>query len=105
MRHLFLTGLLLLCASLETKAQHVFRNTSLSDALIELDASSKRYEISFVYNELEDFTVTTTIGRRRSLPDAVRDVCGFYPVRVSVRGRDILVECMQKDRTKPLLVR
>ena len=100
MRHLFLTGLLLLCASLETKAQHVFRNTSLSDALIELDASSKRYEISFVYNELEDFTVTTTVGRRRSLPDAVRDVCGFYPVRVSVRGRDILVECMQKDRTK-----
>jgi hypothetical protein len=85
---------------LETKAQHVFRNTSLSDALIELDASSKRYEISFVYNELEDFTVTTTVGRRRSLPDAVRDVCGFYPVRVSVRGRDILVECMQKDRTK-----
>ena len=81
-------------------AQHVFQSTSLSKALIELDQSSKHYDISFVYDELEDFTVTKTIKRGRSLPDAVREVCGFYPVKVSVKGRDILVECIQKDRTK-----
>ena len=81
-------------------AQHVFNGTSLSKALIELDQSTKHYDISFVYDELEDFTVTKTVKRGRSVPDAVREVCGFYPVRVVVRGHNILVECMQKDRTK-----
>ena len=81
-------------------AQHVFKDVSLSEALIQLDQSSKRYDISFVYDELEDFTVTKTIKKNCSLPDAVREVCGFYPVRVIVKGRDILVECIQKDRTK-----
>ena len=97
-RILFLT---LSCAlSILTQAQHTFQGTSLSEALIELDKSSKHYDISFVYDELEDFTVTKTVKRGRSLPDAVREVCGFYPVRVHVKGRDILVECIQKDRTK-----
>ena len=97
-RILFLT---LSCAlSILAQAQHTFQGTSLSEALIELDKSSKHYDISFVYDELEDFTVTKTVKRGRSLPDAVREVCGFYPVRVHVKGRDILVECIQKDRTK-----
>ena len=87
-----------LCAT--AHAQHVFQGTSLSKALIELDQSTKHYDISFVYDELEDFTVTKTIKRGASLPDAVREVCGFYPVTVSVKGHDILVECIQKDRTK-----
>lgn len=81
-------------------AQYVFKGTSLSEALITLDRSTKFYDISFVYDELEDFTVTKTIKRGRSLPEAVREVCGFYPVRVLVKGHDILVECIQKDRTK-----
>ena len=93
--------LLIFCAlSTLAQAQHTFQGTSLSEALIELDKSSKHYDISFVYDELEDFTVTKTVKRGRSLPDAVREVCGFYPVRVNVKGRDILVECIQKDRTK-----
>ena len=97
-RILFLT---LSCAlSILAQAQHTFQGTSLSEALIELDKSSKHYDISFVYDELKDFTVTKTVKRGRSLPDAVREVCGFYPVRVHVKGRDILVECIQKDRTK-----
>ena len=81
-------------------AQYVFNGTSLSEALIALDKSTKFYDISFVYDELEDFTVTKTIKRGRSLPEVVREVCGFYPVRVWVKGREILVECIQKDRTK-----
>ena len=81
-------------------AQYKFQATSLSEALILLDQSSKRYDISFVYDELEDFTVTKTIKKGCSLPEAVREVCGFYPVRVTTKGRDILMECIQKDRTK-----
>ncbi|MBQ9649539.1 MAG: TonB-dependent receptor [Prevotella sp.] len=92
--------MMMCCSCVVTQAQHIFHGTSLSKALIELDQSSKRYDISFVYDELEDFTVTKTIKRGQSLPKAVREVCGFYPVRVTVKGHDILVECIQKDRTK-----
>ena len=101
MRH---TILLLIVAGLmatgSLKAQHHFKATSLSEALIALDHSTERYDISFVYDELEDFTVTTDIRKSSSVPDAVRQVCGFYPVKVSVKGRNIFVECIQKDRTK-----
>lgn len=92
--------IILLTAAFSARSQHTFRGTSLSEALIALDNSSKRYNITFVYDELEDFTVSKTIPQGRSLPDAVREVCGFYPVRVVVQGREIFVECTQKDRTK-----
>lgn len=93
--------LILLCtAVLSARAQHIFQGTSLSEALIELDLSSKQYDISFVYDELEDFTVSKTIEKGRSLPDAVREVCGFYPVKVHLFNKEIFVECIQKDRTK-----
>ena len=101
MRHTIYIILLVFGAvALPLRAQHIFQGASLSEALIELDQTSKRYDIAFVYDELEDFTVTKTIRKGRSLPDAVREVCGFYPVRVMVRGREIFVECIQKDRTK-----
>lgn len=87
-------------ASASLWGQHVFRETSLSEALIRLDQSSSRYDISFVYDELEDFTVTHTVAHDVPLPDAVRQVCGFYPVRVIVSGREIFVECIQKAPTK-----
>lgn len=92
--------ILLAAAVLSMRAQHTFRGTSLSEALIALDNSDRHYDITFVYDELEDFTVTKTIQRGRSLPDAVREVCGFYPVRVTVLGKEIFVECIQKERTK-----
>ena len=96
-----LLHIIILCTLCATAhAQYVFNGTSLSEALIALDKSTKYYDISFVYDELEDFTVTKTVKRGRSLPEAVREVCGFYPVRVTVKGRDVLVECIQKDRKK-----
>lgn len=91
---------LLMIAALSVRGQQVFHDVSLSEALISLDNTSKRYNITFVYDELEDFTVTKTIRKGRSVPDAVREVCGFYPVRVVVKGREIFVECVQKDHTK-----
>lgn len=100
MRHTLYLIILLGAVAFPSSAQHVFRSTSLSDALIQLDESSKRYDVNFVYDELEDFTVSKTIKKGRSLPDAVREVCGFYPVKVRVKGRDIFVECIKKDRTK-----
>ena len=90
----------LCCICTIVQAQHVFENTSLSEALIELDKSSEKYSISFVYDELEDYTVSKTIRQGCMLPDAVREVCGFYPIRVSIKDKDIFVECIQKDKKK-----
>ena len=101
MRHYTYLIILIGCLTAgAAKAQHQFKGTSLSEALIALDKSTKRYDISFLYDELEDFTVTKNISRWSSIPEAVREVCGFYPVKITVKGHDILVECIQKDRTK-----
>ena len=99
----FLTVLLLwltACQAIAQKVSRTYQGQSLSEVLKDLNNSTSRYAVSFIYDELEDFTVTKTIKQGRSLPDAVREVCGFYPVRVSVKGHDILVECIHKDRTK-----
>ena len=51
------------------------------------------------YNELEDFTVTVNL-RNRTVPEAIREVLGFYPMRMTVSDSLIFVECTQKVPTK-----
>ena len=94
--------LFLLFASSAAKAQsltHTFRNTSLSDALIWIDNAQSNYKIHFIFDELEDFTVTTSI-RNASVEDAVRQVIGFYPMHTTFERKDIYIECVQKSGTK-----
>ena len=80
-----------------------FNNVSLSDALRQLGDVQTDYTIYFLYNELEDFRITTTVKNKR-LPEAILQMVGFYPIRVTTSsdgdGKKILVECIQKDRTK-----
>ena len=72
-----------------------YQNLPLSAVLKDLNAASTRYEVSFIYNELEDFRVTTTL-HRSTLPDAVRQVVGFYPMRVTETDSVMIVECIHK---------
>ena len=72
-----------------------YQNLPLSAVLKDLNAASSRYEVSFIYNELEDFRVTTTL-HRATLPDAVRQVVGFYPMRVTETDSMMIVECIHK---------
>ena len=72
-----------------------YQNLPLSAVLKDLNAASSRYEVSFIYNELEDFRVTTTL-HRATLPDAVRQVVGFYPMRVTETDSVMIVECIHK---------
>lgn len=93
---------LFLFASSTARAQsltHTFRNTSLSDALIWIDNAQSNYKIHFIFDELEDFTVTTSI-RNASVEDAVRQVIGFYPMHTTFERKDIYIECVQKSGTK-----
>ena len=94
--------ILLLILSIQTPAQRVTRNyhnKSLSDVLIDLGKSTTRYKLSFIYNELEDFTVTKQITAT-SVPEAIRAAVGFYPIRIEVGDSLIFVECMQKEATR-----
>ena len=75
---------------------HTFRDVSMSDALVWLQSQTERYDISFVYNELEDFRVTTEV-KNQSVPDAIGQLIGFYPIRMTRKGeRKLFVECTHK---------
>ncbi len=80
-----------------------YNNVSLSDALSQLAEQQSDYTIMFLYNELEDFRITTTI-HRKTLPEAIRQMIGFYPIRVTTSkdegGRKIFVECVKKADTR-----
>lgn len=91
--------ILLLCLTIfQTAAQRInrtYHDQSLSEVLKDLNDASSRFEVSFIYNELEDFRVTTTL-HRSTLPNAVRQVVGFYPMRVTETDSMITVECTHK---------
>lgn len=83
----------------EPKYTLSFEEISLSDALKQLNELSDKYRISFMYNELEDFRVSTKIVEK-SIPEAVNQIVGLYPISVSVKEEadevKIFVECIQK---------
>ena len=78
------------------KITRSFQDVTLSDALRYIQAQTTNYEITFIYDELEDFRVTTHI-QNKSIPDALVQIVGFYPVRVVKSGaHEIYVECTHK---------
>lgn len=95
-RELLLLFLLLLVQ--QSYAQRITRqynNVSFSAALKDLNARQHKYTINFVYDELEDFRVTKSI-RNQSVPDAIMQLIGFYPIRMTQVEDNIMVECAQK---------
>ncbi len=93
---------LLVLSSLQGMAQHLSRNyhrTPLAQVLTDIDNADSHYIINFIYDELEDFTVTTAF-QNRTIPNAVREVVGFYPMLITVQDSLIFVECTQKTPQK-----
>ena len=76
-----------------------FQDVSLSDALLTLDNDCDTITVNFIYEELEDFKVTANI-QNASILQAVKQVCGNYPIRVTQLNTDIFVECTQKDTVR-----
>ncbi|MDY6300360.1 MAG: outer membrane beta-barrel family protein [Bacteroidales bacterium] len=73
-----------------------FQNVSMSDALKYIRQQTDNHKIVFIYNELEDFTVTTNV-KNKSVPDAIRQIIGFYPIQMTLGdNNDIYVECIHK---------
>ena len=100
MKRLYILFLCLAAISAEAqRLTHDFQNTSLSEALIWIDNAQDNYKLNFIFDELEDFTVTTQL-KNVSVRDAVRQVCGFYPMHLTFDNQDIYIECMQKTDSK-----
>ena len=76
-----------------------FHDVSMSEALKWLNERSEEYNISFLYNDLEDFRVTTSV-KNKSVPDAIQQLIGFYPIKMTVQGKDIAVECPLREATR-----
>ena len=73
-----------------------FQNVSMSDALKYIQQQTGNHKIVFIYNELEDFTVTTSV-KNKPVPDAIRQIIGFYPIQMILgENNDIYVECIHK---------
>ena len=102
MRRFFiiLTACLLTISLQAQRITRTYDNVSFSDALRELSQQSGNYTLYFLYDELEDFRITTTV-RHKTLPDAIQQMIGFYPIRMIVdestpEGKKIFVECTHK---------
>jgi len=96
--------ILLLCllSGMSGFAQRIsesYHDVSFSDVLKKMNAMQSEYIINFVYDELEDFKVTKTIHKQR-VPDAIREIIGFYPIKMTVMNGVIMVECTQKAAQK-----
>ena len=89
---------LTLCAQAQ-KITRDYQNESLSKVLEDLNAATSDKTIYFIYDELEDFTVTSHFT---DLPinEAIREVIGFYPMKVTYDNDKIFIECTQKEDTK-----
>jgi len=90
---------LLVQASFGQRISRNYNNRSMSEVLKDLGKATQRYKISFIYNELEDFTVSTSF-RNLSLQEALGQVFGFYPIKATIGDSLIFVECTQKEPTK-----
>ena len=86
------------CAQAQ-KISRDYQNESLSKVLEDLNAAATDKTIYFIYDELEDFTVTSHFT---DLPihEAIREVIGFYPMKVTYDEDKIFIECTQKEDTK-----
>ena len=100
-RYMTLILALLLTVSMQAQKRISceYNNVPLSEALNQLAEQQTGYTIYFLYNELEDFRITTTV-KNKHLPEAIQQMIGFYPIRVTTStdedGRKIFVECTHK---------
>ena len=96
---IILSLLLTINIQAQKRISREYHNVSLSDALKQLSEQQTDYTIYFLYNELEYFRITTTI-KNKHLPEAIQQMIGFYPIRVTTSteedGRKIFVECTHK---------
>jgi len=93
---LFLVCCMTIVSAQPQRVTRNYHDASLADALRQLAEESRDYTIYFLYNELEDFTITTSV-KNKPVPEAIRQMIGFYPIRMTQGEKgEIYVECINK---------
>ena len=93
---IFIVCCMTLVAAQAQRVTRNYRDVSIADALRQLAEESRDYTIYFLYNELEDFTITTHV-KNKPVPEAIRQMIGFYPIRMTQGEKgEIYVECIHK---------
>ena len=83
------------CIAAAQTISRQYKGLSLSKVLEDLNAVTEDHNISFIYNDLEDFTVTCNF-KHLSLEEALHTVVGFYPVRIAKDNDKFFLECTYK---------
>lgn len=99
MKHIYMLLAGMLSTMFCAKAENVTRsyvNIPITDVLRDIDSIYTAGNINFIYNELEDFTVTAKINKK-TITGAIYDVIGFYPIRVTFSNGDYYLECWHKE--------
>lgn len=99
-----LTFFLLLCTIVQTAGAQLvsrqYKDKPMSKVLVDLRRATSHYKISFIHNELEDYTVTKSFSQL-SIPEAVQECIGFYPITMKMVGDSLIfVEAIQKTGDK-----
>ncbi|MBQ9556296.1 MAG: outer membrane beta-barrel protein [Muribaculaceae bacterium] len=93
---LFLVCCMTIISAQAQRMTRNYRDVSIAEALRQLAEESRDYTIYFLYNELEDFTITTHV-KNKPVPEAIRQMIGFYPIRMTQGEKgEIYVECIHK---------
>jgi len=86
--------------ALAQRISRSYQDCPMADVLTDLSRAVRKQRIIFIYNDLEDFTVTQHFDSL-CLADAIRTCIGYYPISLTCRGDSILlVECTQKHPYK-----
>lgn len=86
---------LTITAAYSQKITHNFNGVTMSKALETIGGLSRDYDITFIYNEMDDYVVTTHVTRK-NIPDAISQLIGFYPIKMTIDDKNIYVECVHK---------
>lgn len=80
---------------LASRHDYSFSSKPLSQALTEIASDFRGTRINFIYNQLEDYRVTSDFSASDAAT-AVRKLVHSLPVTISVKGKTIFVEARQK---------
>ncbi len=76
-----------------------FKSTPIGVALLRLIKEHPELKISFIYNELNDYTTSATVNADNPL-QAVKQLVGLNPVTVTENKNKIFVEALQNGKYK-----
>ena len=93
-----IVAIIALC-SINVSAQNItknYHNEPMPNVLRDIDSVYTAGNLNFIYNELEDFTVTVNL-KNKTVIEAIYEVIGFYPIKVNIVEKNIYIECWQKE--------